>query len=72
MNESAKASTDEPGPSLELEALQFEQLIQIYISLGLARAAASAAAQADCLGSNIIAFRRRNVTKGNWFVFRAA
>ena len=48
----------------ELEALQFESLIESYIELGLTRAQASAATQADYLCSNRLAFRQRGTMAG--------
>ncbi|HEY5752921.1 MAG TPA: hypothetical protein VIT21_07225 [Chthoniobacterales bacterium] len=78
MNTPAEISTDEPGPgsaltrSPDLEGQQFEELVRTYMSLGLNRAKASAAAQADCLNSNIVAFRRRDTIEGEWFLFKAA
>ncbi len=56
----------------EVEALQFESLIEIYIDLGLNRAQASAAAQADYLCSNMLAFRRRGAMDGSYFLVGSA
>ncbi|HEY5893767.1 MAG TPA: hypothetical protein VIT91_11100 [Chthoniobacterales bacterium] len=78
MNNPAEESTDEPEPlpvlhpQPELDSEQFERLVQIYTSFGLSRGKASAAAQADYLNSNIVAFRRRNTMQGDWFLFKAA
>ncbi|HEX8372538.1 MAG TPA: hypothetical protein VF585_07150 [Chthoniobacterales bacterium] len=52
----------------EVEALQFESLIETYVELGLNRAQASAAAQADYLCSNILAFRRRGAMDGGYLL----
>ncbi len=56
----------------EVEALQFESLIEIYIDLGLNRAQASAAAQADYLCSNMLAFRRRGAMDGSYLLVGSA
>jgi len=53
----------------ELEALQFESLIETYIELGLSPPQAAAAAQADYLCANMIAFRRRGAMAGGYLLF---
>lgn len=52
-----------------LEALQFDSLIEIYVDLGLNRAQAAAAAQADYLCTNLVAFRQRNSLHEAYFFF---
>lgn len=54
--------------SPELEALQFERLVEIYVDLGLKRAQAAAAAQADYLCGNVVAFRRRDPSPGSYLL----
>ncbi len=52
----------------ELEALQFESLIETYVDLGLNRFQAAAAAQADYLCLNRLAFRQRGTAR-NFLLF---
>lgn len=52
----------------DLEALQFESLVEAYVDLGLNRFQAAAAAQADYLCANRLAFSRRGTMGGSYFL----